>query len=149
LLLLPLVLLPHLQAHFVMTEKNLLSVLNHPHIIKLAFSFQDATRLYIGLELCKGELLRVIRWERGPGTRCSLPYSPDPPSCRQACPVCLGGWMGWGGVEVGVGWGWVWWGWGGVGWGGVGWGGCMCVVVVVVGGGGLAHESRTVCVGDS
>ncbi len=45
-----------------MMEKNVLSALSHPHVVKLAFSFQDATRLYIGLELCHGELLKVIRY---------------------------------------------------------------------------------------
>lgn len=49
------------KAHFVMTEKSLMSTLNHPNIVKLSFSFQDATRLYIGMELCNGELLKVIR----------------------------------------------------------------------------------------
>ena len=49
------------QAHFVMMEKNVMTALNHTNIVKLAFSFQDNTRLYIGMELCHGELLKVIR----------------------------------------------------------------------------------------
>jgi serine/threonine protein kinase len=50
------------QVPFVMMEKNVLTMANHPNIVKLVFSFQDATRLYIGMELCSGgELFRAIR----------------------------------------------------------------------------------------
>jgi serine/threonine protein kinase len=45
-----------------MMERNVLSVARHPNIVRLYFTFQDATRLYLGIELCKGgDLLGVIK----------------------------------------------------------------------------------------
>jgi 3-phosphoinositide dependent protein kinase-1 len=42
---------------YVVTERNLLAMTNHPGIIKIAFSFQDEQRLYLILELAPNGML--------------------------------------------------------------------------------------------
>ncbi len=50
------------KVDLVMMERNVLCVANHPNIVRLLFTFQDATRLYMGMDLCTGkELLATIR----------------------------------------------------------------------------------------
>ena len=50
------------KVKFVMMEKNILSRLNHPLVVKLYYTFQDSTYLYLAMDLCKGgELLRAIQ----------------------------------------------------------------------------------------
>jgi serine/threonine protein kinase len=45
----------------VINEKDMLSKMNHPSIVKLFFTFQDPTWLYLALELCpNGELAELI-----------------------------------------------------------------------------------------
>ena len=52
----------HKKVKFVMMEKNILSQLSHPHIVKLYFTFQDKDpgNLYMVMDLCYGELLHYI-----------------------------------------------------------------------------------------
>jgi 3-phosphoinositide dependent protein kinase-1 len=45
----------------IINEKDMLSKINHPSIVKLFFTFQDPTWLYLALELCpNGELAELI-----------------------------------------------------------------------------------------
>ena len=45
----------------IINEKDMLSKMNHPSIVKLYFTFQDPTWLYLALELCpNGELAELI-----------------------------------------------------------------------------------------
>lgn len=47
------------------TERNVLSIINHPFIVNLNFAFQTATKLFLVLELCPGgDLGRVLEKER-------------------------------------------------------------------------------------
>ena len=54
----------HKKVKFVMMEKNVLSQLSHPHIVKLYFTFQDTDpgNLYMAMDLCYGELLHYINY---------------------------------------------------------------------------------------
>eukprot|EP00946_MAST-07B_sp_MAST-7B-sp1_P003983 g3983.t1 len=54
----------HKKVKFVMMEKNVLSKLSHPHIVKLYFTFQDSEpgNLYMVMDLCYGELLHYINY---------------------------------------------------------------------------------------
>ncbi|XP_016361468.1 3-phosphoinositide-dependent protein kinase 1-like isoform X3 [Sinocyclocheilus anshuiensis] len=50
------------KAHYVIREKDILSSIDHPFIVKLFFTFQDSHKLYFALSYAKnGELLRYIR----------------------------------------------------------------------------------------
>ena len=47
------------------TERNVLSVLNHPFIVSLHYAFQTSTKLFLCLELCPGgDLGHVLEKER-------------------------------------------------------------------------------------
>ena len=54
----------HRKVKFVMMEKNVLSQLAHPNIVKLYFTFQDNDpgNLYMVMDLCYGELLHYINF---------------------------------------------------------------------------------------
>ena len=53
------------KTRFVMMERNVLSRLQHPGIVKLNFTFQDSRSLYFGMELLRGgELMDLIESER-------------------------------------------------------------------------------------
>uniref|UniRef100_A0A8C7H6Z3 3-phosphoinositide-dependent protein kinase 1 n=1 Tax=Oncorhynchus kisutch TaxID=8019 RepID=A0A8C7H6Z3_ONCKI len=50
------------KAHCVTRERDIMSSLDHPFIVKLYFTFQDAKRLYFGISYARnGELLKYIR----------------------------------------------------------------------------------------
>eukprot|EP00455_Lapot_gusevi_P047416 TRINITY_DN6405_c0_g1_i1.p1 TRINITY_DN6405_c0_g1~~TRINITY_DN6405_c0_g1_i1.p1 ORF type:complete len:499 (+),score=91.16 TRINITY_DN6405_c0_g1_i1:115-1611(+) len=52
----------HNKQQSIMTERQCLNTLNHPNIIKLYYTFQDADSLYFVLELAtKGELYHIIK----------------------------------------------------------------------------------------
>ena len=49
------------KVQFVLMEKNILSRISHPNIVKLYYTFQDKTHLYMVMELCPaGDLLGQI-----------------------------------------------------------------------------------------
>lgn len=54
----------HRKVKYVMMEKNVLSKLSHPHIVKLYFTFQDKNpgNLYMVVDLCYSELLHYINY---------------------------------------------------------------------------------------
>uniref|UniRef100_A0A673VUQ0 3-phosphoinositide-dependent protein kinase 1 n=1 Tax=Salmo trutta TaxID=8032 RepID=A0A673VUQ0_SALTR len=50
------------KAHCVTRERDIMSSLDHPFIVKLYFTFQDVKRLYFGISYARnGELLKYIR----------------------------------------------------------------------------------------
>jgi len=50
------------KAQYALSEKQILSAVNHPNVIKLFATFQDETSLYFALELCSnGELLDLLQ----------------------------------------------------------------------------------------
>lgn len=50
------------QVSQVMIERNVLSKLDHPFIVKMYHSFQDNTKLYFVLEFCQGgELFNLLQ----------------------------------------------------------------------------------------
>ena len=50
------------KVKYVMQERDLLTKLSHPSIVKLMYTFQDREYLYLVLELCEGgELRKLIR----------------------------------------------------------------------------------------
>ena len=58
------------KTRFVMMERNVLSKLQHPGIVKLNFTFQDERSLFFGMELLRGgEFMDLI---------CLLYTSPSP-----------------------------------------------------------------------
>lgn len=47
---------------YAMTERKILSTINHPFVVKLFFAFQTATKLILVMEYCPGgDLLRLIK----------------------------------------------------------------------------------------
>ena len=42
---------------YAQTERNILSIMNHPFIVRLNFAFQTDTKLYLLLDYCPGYLL--------------------------------------------------------------------------------------------
>ena len=53
------------KMHVVTMERKVLSMVNHPNIMRLYFSFHDAEHLYMVMDLCSGgELWRLIRFHR-------------------------------------------------------------------------------------
>jgi len=52
----------HAKEHFVLNERKVLSMIDHPNLMKLISTFQDSTSLYFVLELAPGgELLQQIK----------------------------------------------------------------------------------------
>jgi len=47
---------------FVLTEKRIQSGLNHRNIVKLKYAFKDSQYLYMVMDLCVSELLKVIQY---------------------------------------------------------------------------------------
>jgi len=47
-------LLANNHVKYAMTEKSVLSVTNHPFIVKLIYSFQTSDKLFLILEYCPG-----------------------------------------------------------------------------------------------
>ena len=51
-----------MQEKFVMMERNVMSRVQHPNIVRLRYTFQDKGSLYFIMDLCRGgDLLGVIR----------------------------------------------------------------------------------------
>lgn len=50
------------QCQRIMTERNILTEINHPFLIKIHASFQNDTKLYLVLEYCPGgELFGLLK----------------------------------------------------------------------------------------
>lgn len=50
-----------------MIERDALSRLNHPNIVKLHYTFQDKTNLYFALDFCpNGDLYEMMQKIRNP-----------------------------------------------------------------------------------
>lgn len=48
-----------------MTERNVLSIINHPFIVKLRFAFQNNKELFLIMDLAsQGDLAKLIRNEQ-------------------------------------------------------------------------------------
>jgi len=47
---------------YAMTERKILSTVNHPFIVKLRFAFQSPDKLYLVMDYCPGgDLLAMIK----------------------------------------------------------------------------------------
>lgn len=47
---------------YAMTERKILSTINHPFIVKLRFAFQTHEKLYLVMDYCPGgDLLAIIK----------------------------------------------------------------------------------------
>jgi len=66
------------KAQYVKTEKEILSILHHPNIVKLYYTFKDQEYLYFVLELCAGgELQKRIRKLGSLSLDCSRFYAAE------------------------------------------------------------------------
>ena len=55
---------------YVMTERNVLSVIHHPFIVSLHYAFQTEDKLYLILDYCPGgDLGNVLKIKKFPGWR--------------------------------------------------------------------------------
>ena len=53
-------------------ERDVMDSLDHPGVVRLAFTFQDHENLYMGLEACQGDLQRQLARLRRAGRRMSV-----------------------------------------------------------------------------
>ncbi|OMJ69561.1 hypothetical protein SteCoe_32679 [Stentor coeruleus] len=55
-------------VRYVMTERNVLSYINHPFIVRLRYAFQDADKVFLVLDYCQGGNLTscISRYQRLP-----------------------------------------------------------------------------------
>lgn len=57
---------------YVKLERDVMDSLDHPGVVRLAFTFQDQENLYMGLEACQGDLQRQLARLRRAGRRMSV-----------------------------------------------------------------------------
>ena len=49
---------------YAMTERKILSTINHPFVVKLHYAFQSETKLYLVMDYCPGgDMLKMIKAE--------------------------------------------------------------------------------------
>lgn len=49
---------------YAMTERKILSTINHPFVVKLHYAFQSETKLYLVMDYCPGgDMLKLIKTE--------------------------------------------------------------------------------------
>jgi serine/threonine protein kinase len=47
---------------YAMTERKILSTINHPFVVKLHYAFQSETKLYLVMDYCSGgDMLKMIK----------------------------------------------------------------------------------------
>lgn len=52
-------------SKYAMAERNILSVMNHPFIVKLNYSFQTNHKLYLVMDYCPGGDLEAVLFRKG------------------------------------------------------------------------------------
>lgn len=72
------------KTHLVMMERNVMTAVTHPNVVRLYFTFQDPQHLYFVMDFCRGgDLLGAIRHFRD-ATPQALEASAPPPAVRGA-----------------------------------------------------------------